>query len=347
MGRATQSNLIKKDEQSRNVPEEEQIGEVTKVNKVKSIVKRKDRSSSLIDKGDGCDEKPKAKKQKVIEKKKKVADNRGDFRDDISISSNNNAIVASPKALIYSIRGKKNRSTPKTGVSLTVKQKADLMQSPAKKAVVSDGIQCKVIQPEDENDYVDANFEGSEDDSTSDESHGEESMTEQQDSGSDLESDPDLVDFHAADSEIFFSQQPNKVPKNSDTEDEGMQELKRNPKVQKLLKRVLKENSSEKNVKGKFMDKDFVNNGRHNKQRKLNPMKPSDMICKIKSPSNTTVYTPALKRNYVSPVLVQTDILGEDKNNAIDQISNFVERIRLESNKRETQGRASLETRLR
>ena len=173
--------------------------------------------------------------------------------------------MASPKALIYLIRAKKNRSIPKTGMNMTAKQKTDVMQSPAKKVVSSHGIQCEVIQPEEENDYVDADFESSEDDSTSDESHGKESMTEQLDSGSDLESNPDLVDFHAADSEIFFSQQPNRVCEKSDAEDEEMQELKRNPKVQKLLKRVLKENSSEKNVKDKSMDKEFVNNERPKK----------------------------------------------------------------------------------
>ena len=147
----------------------------------------------------------------------------------------------------------------------------------------------------------------------------------------------------------FKNQKKKRIQAESDSEDELDP---RDPRVKRLLSRMLKEDlreeEKERSTRRKNRDRE---NRRKNKPSKYNSIKQrnnktTDKSYKsssartmknfkqsnaIKSPSDTTIYAPALNRDFGSPNRVTNNLVMKHHNKAIDHISDFVERVRLET----------------
>ena len=119
-----------------------------------------------------------------------------------------------------------------------------------------------------------------------------------------------------------------------------LNELKENPQVQKLLKFMFKESgkkTDDKQKKSEVRPKDPIARKLNltDKRKKSNFAKGNNESKTgrnvIKSPSDTTLYTPALKKDYESQcgrIGVSLALAGDDQKDLISQISDFVEKVR-------------------
>ena len=267
-------------------------------------------------------------------------------------------IVCSAKSLITSIKSgrlgsNKNKSKQKTP-ERDMESDEDLNRSRNK--IEDDCAMHDEVDHEDFPDGVDVDVNPSDDDYQEVDPEQDES----QDSNDSTDSDNDQTDQRSVksvqsnnsmnssnDDEIFFKDNlTNKF--NSSSQDrrrlpvQQQAELDRNdPRVQKLLRELMDEQKANEATHLNKTDRGKIKTSETplRKGTKISARGIRDNEGTIlKSPSDTTIYAPALNKvtsNNNSPIMIAKQHINRDKNDngLIDQISDFVEKVRIETSR--------------
>ena len=237
-----------------------------------------------------------------------------------SLDSTKQPIVASTSSLIKSIKAsripvpRKNRKVLETSTDSTVSRGRSSDPNFDLNALSQGHTDYDRYH---DDDGVQVGVESGEDDyQNSQESEEEESDEEGAVSSSDEESFYESEgDSNARDPEVSFKNdtEPESERENSDSEELDPED----PRVKRLLAKLMSEEGS----KGGKRKQTLKNKGNANNPNYLN---------QVKSPSDTTIYMPALAKEFVSPTSIAQKHVGIN-NEISNHISNFVEKIRGEA----------------
>ena len=233
-------------------------------------------------------------------------------RDTGSSNLDTEYVVGSSRSLIKSIKAKKAACIKAKQVEEADEEELDYGQMDQERSVDVDGIQVQVNASEDD-------YEGR---SMSNESGELSEVSEESSDNSDNESD----------NEVSFRNTTGEFSEVTDAEnetDDEVEQLDRNdPRVKRLLKQI---HDEEQHHEHKRTRKSAPTGGasKYIESENLitNPQLRNQMV---KSPSDTTVYTPALCKKFTSPLSVaQRHVDGNA--DISNEISNFVESVRRET----------------
>ena len=201
--------------------------------------------------------------------------------------------------------------------------------------ISGDGVQV-AVNTSDEEEYEEVDREISQNEQMTDSSSESEISQEEGEYSTSVHSTP-------RGSEVTFKRQKkmsqaDRSQRESDTDLDGDEQqqliqLRNDPAVKKLLSIMMKDDKQARR------SSETKTKGMSSKRRDPKVVKQSVNGSNLKSPSDTTIYAPALHKQvpYSSPVNVQKRVRVDDQDNIMDQVSQFVERVRLESQERERQ----------
>ena len=181
--------------------------------------------------------------------------------------------------------------------------------NPTINEIPQDGIMIEV-------DPTDDNFLGDRDVNSDQELSTEYSSSSESEDESSDDMDTESLDGGSSKPSTASSPRSKWSKNTSKTAADKIAELKDDPDVADYINQLVQQNIRKSLGKDDLMNRDKVNTDKPSIGREQNCRKET----LIKSPSDTTLYTPALHR-------------GRRENNMIDKILNFVEGIRLEENK--------------
>ena len=379
MGKITRSKSNKMTESAAtNVVEVDKQGK-GKVSTPK--ISRKSVKRNLASDLDGCAKQPVNKRSKTAEKVniEQLQDN---FAESEAVNNNAmpvEVVVGTAKSLIDSIKKKKGKVhkghepedlavKDKPGTSGVQAPRAQKMRKTKSKKGTDN---LKLIDP----DRVDLNYDSEEDeysDNVSD--NGSNRQSEEDPDVSQFDLPPRQENYNSSSEELDYSEEDNSYDGSSssqvsgDSDSDSDDDLREDPKVKKLLSSVMEEyRLKEKREKEKWRRRErelckelerekgrkkrHSDKGRSSKIRDSKERKSGKNLGKVqkfpgrnaKSPSDTTIYAPALMKDAViSPLVAQRAFAAKDFKtpvaNVIDQISTFVENIRIRSTDRRSDG---------
>ena len=296
MGKKIRSKVVRPDVKQNDKAEENSVSKITKKRKV-SLNEVMESSS------------PKTTECKKLQRGCNTADNRRILLSKELEMQNNNAVPGCSyvEKTIQPIRSSSTNE---------LKQQHDSEGEMDNEIDVEvEGIKVAVTASEDEFDY-DSEFETEQSDKSDDESRRE-LIGSNRDTSINSE-----VQFRRSTGENHET-----VRKDLDvnSEEEAMQLLARNPHIKNLFKRMIRKEIQEekevtKNNRGKTGMENLNEETKQSTPKKMG-RENQERSNLIKSPSDTTLYTPALKK--LNP--------GMGDNDLIERISNFVEGIRMET----------------